>query len=72
MDTSTMITLPQVAKSVGISRQAVFQAVKENRLEATEIPLGNRSIFLVERKEVTRFKRARARALKEKAKAKAS
>jgi biotin operon repressor len=43
----TLLSLPQVAERLGISRQAVHLAVKEGRLKAREMRLGNRKFFLV-------------------------
>ena len=43
----TLLSLPQVAERLGISRQAVHQAVVEGRLRAREMNLGGRKFFLV-------------------------
>lgn len=51
----TLLSLPQVAERLGLSRQAIHQAVVEGRLRAREMNLGGRKFFLVTPSEADRF-----------------
>lgn len=57
--TFNLLSLPQVAERVGVSRQAIHLAVQEGRLKAKKTTIGGRTVFLVTPSEADKFAKTR-------------